>query len=89
MAYDLYDHTYAIKKARAAAFTDAKNKLNQYLLLTASTSSSLKKISDLNSDVYTPYQTNANLYALASKLQTPPGKVQISASVSTTWKVNS
>lgn len=87
MVFDVYDRTSAVQKARTAAFADARNKFGQYLSLSKLVNDGLKKISDLNSEVYTSYQTDPNTYALYSKLRTPPSPVVASASVSATWKV--
>jgi uncharacterized protein YggE len=87
LVFDLYDKQGAFKLARRAAITDARNKLNDYLSLTSLREGGLKKINDLNSEVYTPYQSDPNLYALYSKLRNPPSPVQIFASVEVTWKV--
>jgi uncharacterized protein len=49
MVFDVADRTTVLKKARAAAFLDAKNKFSDYLSLTSLSNDGLKKISDLNS----------------------------------------
>lgn len=89
MAFDASDKSNALRQARAAAIADARSKFSQYLSLSSLNSDGLKKIVDLNSEVYTPYPIDANTYALYNKLRTPPPPpaVQASASVSVTWKV--
>lgn len=75
MVFDVADRVGILKKARAAAFLDARNKFNDYLSLTSLTNDGLKKISDLNSEVYTPYQSSGDYYALFSKLRWFPNPV--------------
>lgn len=89
MLFDASDRSNALKQARAAAFSDAVAKFNQYLSLSALKSDGLKKIVDLNSEVYNPYPIDSNTYNLYTKLKYPPPSpsVQASASVSVTWKV--
>jgi uncharacterized protein YggE len=70
LLFDIYDKQSALKLARKAAITDARNKFNDYLSLTSLREGGLKKINDLNNEVYTPYQSDPNLYALYSLL--PP-----------------
>jgi uncharacterized protein YggE len=87
MVFDLFDQSTALQRARAAAFLDARNKFNQYLQLTSLRSDGLKKISDLNSELITPFRTDADSFALFSRFTRPITPVQIAASVSATWKV--
>lgn len=87
LVYDLTNQDNALRQARFAAIADAKTKYSQYLTLTSLRDGGLKKIVDLNNEVYTPYQSNLNLYALTAKLSAPPAQVQVSASVDMTWKV--
>jgi uncharacterized protein YggE len=83
----LFDQSTALQRARAAAFLDARNKFNQYLQLTSLRNDGLKKISDLNSELITPFRTDADSFALFSRFTRPITPVQIAASVSATWKV--
>lgn len=87
ITFDVLDHNSALRKARLAAFADAKSKFNQYLSLSSKANAGLLQINDLNSDVYTTYQYSPNAYILNIKLQSPPSPVQVSASVSVTWKI--
>jgi uncharacterized protein YggE len=87
LVFDVADRVGVLKRARAAAFLDAKNKFNDYLSLTSLSNDGLKKISDFNSEVYTPYQSSGDSYALFSKLRWFPNPVSVSASVGVTWKV--
>ena len=87
MVFDLFDRSTALQKTRAAAFLDAWNKFNQYLQLTSLKNDGLKKMSDLNSEVITPFRTDADAFALFSRFTRPITPVLITASVSATWKV--
>lgn len=87
ITFDVLDRNNALRKGRLAAFADAKSKFSQYLTLSGKSNAGLLKINDLNSDVYTTYQYSPNAYILNTKLQSPPSPVQVSASVSVTWRI--
>lgn len=89
ITFDVLNHNTALRKARLAAFADAKSKFSQYLMLSSKKNGGILKINDLNSDVYTTYQYSPNAYILNTKLQSPPSPVQVSASVSVTWRIKS
>lgn len=86
LVFDLSDQRNALKNARTAAYRDALRKFVQYLLLTGQRSAGLKQVTDLNTEVYTPYQSNPELYALRNKLSAPASKVEVSASVEVVWE---
>lgn len=75
MVFDVADRVGLLRKARTAAFLDASNKFNDYLSLTSLSNDGLKKISDLNSEVYTAYESSGDYYALFSKLRWSPSPV--------------
>lgn len=74
--------------ARKAAFTDALDKFNQYLSLTKLKNGGLKKIIDLNSELYSPIQASYIQYD-QSLVTLPLGKIQVSASVEAVWATKS
>lgn len=86
--YDVLDHSSALQKARVAAFTDARNKFSQYLGLSGKKNLGLLKIQDQSSQVYTTYQYTPSSFVLLSLLRVTPNPVQITASVSVTWRIN-
>jgi uncharacterized protein YggE len=75
MVFDVADRVGVLRRARAAAFADARSKFSDYLSLTSLSNDGLKKISDLNSEVYTPFQSSGDNYALFSKLRWMPSPV--------------
>lgn len=87
IVYDIKNRSNALQKARAAAFADAKTKFAQYLTLSGNFNAGLRKILDLNSDVFTTYQYSPNVFLLSNKLSSPPAPVQVSANVQVTWSV--
>jgi uncharacterized protein YggE len=68
--------------ARKAAAADALAKAKQYSTLIGKKLGSVRKIVDQNSDNYTPFYSDLNLYSLkVQSLQVPFGKVTASATV--------
>jgi uncharacterized protein YggE len=68
--------------ARKAAVADALAKAKQYSSLIGKKICSVRKIVDQNTENYTPFYSDFNLYSLNVKsLQVPYGKVTASATV--------
>lgn len=86
--YDVRNRDSALQKARVAAITDAKNKLSEYLKLSGQKNQGLLRIQDVNSQVYTTYQYTTNSYVLLTLLKVTPSPIQVTASVSVTWRVS-
>ncbi len=87
LTFDVADKETALQSARVGAFKDSSSKFNEYLSLTSLQNNGLVKIVDLQNEVYTPYQSNADLYSIYSKLRTFPSKVKVTANIEVTWRV--
>lgn len=77
-----------MQQARVAAFADAKNKFSQYLSLAGEKNLGLLRIQDLSSAVLTTYTYTPSTFSLITLLRVLPTPVQVSASVSVTWRVS-
>lgn len=87
LTFDVADKETALQSARVGAFKDANSKFNEYLAMTSLQNNGMVKIVDLQNEVYTPYQSNADLYSIYSKLRTFPSKVKVTANIEVTWRV--
>jgi uncharacterized protein YggE len=87
LTFDVADKEAALQSARVGAFKDASSKFSEYLSLTSLQNNGMVKIVDLENEVYTPYQSNADLYSIYSKLRTFPSKVKVTANIEVTWRV--
>lgn len=87
LIFDVADKEAALQSARAGAFRNANSKFNEYLSMTSLQNNGMVKIVDLENEIYTPYQSNADLYSIYSKLRTFPSKVKVTANIEVTWRV--